>query len=265
MTNSTKEERNRELSFINFLLYGACRLLKRPSNQKYISNHIETSVKIGVDDFLDKGLGFEMANFNEPDNVYNKLSPKQRDILINKRQNITEFIIKLADILMEQQTTETILFVHIARTLLVSSITYGPFVNDFEKMWKAHSHNISTMKNGLLGKRNCLRDELITRIALQYKFRTFHIHTTLNELDLKIIEVLFKLSTNSNYAMVRKDAQSQLFSIVSHYPYSSLLLVPKLVTLLEKCDESLPEENRLTHDQLKGCLYLLKGKKNLLN
>ena len=59
--------------------------------------------------------------------------------------------------------------------------------------------------------------------------------------------------------MVRKDAQAQLFSIISHFPYSSLLIVPKLVELLSKSDENLPVEERLTHDQLKGCLYLLRG------
>ena len=94
---------------------------------------------------------------------------------------------------------------------------------------------------------------------LQYKFRSFHLHTTLNELDMRVFEVLFNLSTNSIYAVVRKEAQTQLFSIMSHFPYSTLIIVPKLVELLNRSDESLAVEVRLTHDQLKGCLYLLRG------
>ncbi len=71
--------------------------------------------------------------------------------------------------------------------------------------------------------------------------------------------MLLRLSVNSSYAVVRKDAQSQLFSIVSHFPYSTLVLIPRLVDMLAKSDEKLPEGERLSHDQLKGVLYLLKG------
>ena len=100
---------------------------------------------------------------------------------------------------------------------------------------------------------------------LQYKFRTFHLHTQVNSLDLKVFDVLLNLSVNSIYAVVRKDAQSQLFSIISHFPYLTFLVVPKLVEMLNKSDEKLPESQRLTHDQLKGCLYLLKGNSMQVN
>ena len=66
-------------------------------------------------------------------------------------------------------------------------------VNDFEKMWKSHCQNRSSMQNKLLGKKNSLRDELVQRVMLQYKFRSFHVHTILNEVDLRIIDLLFKL------------------------------------------------------------------------
>lgn len=259
LTNSSKEERNRELTYINFLLYGGSRLLKRAANQRPVTGHIDTSVKIGVTDDTDKGLGFEKIALDDPDNEYSKLPDQLKSILLNKRQQVTEFIIDFAEKLIEQQCTETTLFIHVSRILQVASITYGLFVNDFEKMWKTHSHNKSAMQNRLLGKKSALRDELITRVSLQYKFRTFHIHTQLSELDLKVLHVLFKLSTNSIYAVVRKDAQTQLFSVLAHFPYSTLRIVPQLVALLEKSDQALPEEARLTHDQLKGCLYLLRG------
>ena len=37
VSKSTKEERNREMSYINFLLYGGSKLLKRASNQKMVT------------------------------------------------------------------------------------------------------------------------------------------------------------------------------------------------------------------------------------
>lgn len=257
----SKEERNRELSYINFLLYGSSRLLKRPINQKILSAHIETSVEIGIDDALDKGLGFELANLNDPSHPYSQMESRHKEIMTNKRQQVTEFIIKICEKLIEQQTTETTHFIHISRILMVNTITYGVFVTDFEKLWKNHSHSKSTLANRLKGKKTCMRDELVIRVTLQYKFRSFHIHTMLNELDLRVIETLFKLATGSIYAVVRKDAQTQLFSVLAHFPYSTLVVVPRLVEMLSRCDASVSEELRLTHDQLKGCLYLLKGRK----
>lgn len=104
-----------------------------------------------------------------------------------------------------------------------------------------------------------MRSELIARIMLQYQYRTFYLHTRLNELDLQIIDVLYRLSTESLYAVVRREAQSQLFSLVSHYPYSSQLIVPKIAHLLNKYNEETDETKKHAHDQLKGCLYLLLG------
>lgn len=95
---------------------------------------------------------------------------------------------------------------------------------------------------------------------LQYQYRTFYLHTRLNELDVRIIDVLFRLATNSIYAVVRRDAQSQLFSLLAHYPYSTSAIVPGIVSLLrgynEETDDALKNAK---HDQLKGCLYLLLG------
>lgn len=141
--------------------------------------------------------------------------------------------------------------------MCTASITYGFFVSDFEKLWKNHHTNKSSLQNKLLGKKNTLRSELITRIMLQYQYRTFYIHTRLNELDIRVIETLFKLSVDSSYATVRKDAQSQLFSFLSHYPHSNLIIVPKVVDMLTRCN--LKDETKLSHDQLKGCLYIISG------
>ena len=128
-----------------------------------------------------------MANFSDPSHEYFKLETRHKTIVLHKRQVVIEFIIKLAeDLISGGQSNETQLFVHISWILLVGSITYGLFVNDFEKMWKAHSQTKSAMANRLKGKATGLRDELITRVMLQYRFRTFHLHTSIKELDLKV-------------------------------------------------------------------------------
>lgn len=95
---------------------------------------------------------------------------------------------------------------------------------------------------------------------LQYQYRTFYVHTRLNELDKRIIDVLFRFSTDSIYAIVRRDAQSQLFSLLAHFPYSTSVIVPGLVGLLRAHNEETDAEAKSArHDQLKGCLYLLLG------
>ncbi len=186
LASSTKEERSRELNYINFLVYGGSRLLVRVSGQAYVTKHIDSCVQIGIPDHLDKGLGFEASNFDDPEHPYSKFSPAHRNIVLNKRQEVIEFVLRLAERLIEQQSNETTLFVNISWILLVGTITYGLFVNDFEKMWKTHTQAKSSMQNKLKGKKTSMRDELITRVMLQYKFRTFHIHTVLNELDIKV-------------------------------------------------------------------------------
>lgn len=95
---------------------------------------------------------------------------------------------------------------------------------------------------------------------LQYQYRTFYLHTRLNDLDVRVIQVLFNLATNSIYAVVRRDAQNQLFSMLAHYPYSTSMIVPGLVELLRAHnDETDAEAKSARHDQLKGGLYLLLG------
>jgi proteasome activator subunit 4 len=228
--------------------------MRNNSNNDFFFLSIDSCVNIGLKDNLNKGLGYELVNCYDESHEYNNLSRENSEILLKKRESLIEFILKLAEKLIQMQTSETTLLILCSRILSLSSITYGLFVNDFEKMWKAHCQSRSSMQNKLLGKKNSLRDELIQRVMLQYKFRSFHVHTVLNEVDLKVIEMLFKLSIDSIYSNVRKDSQTQLFSILSHFPYSSLLIVPKIVNLLKKA-----EKNELTHDQLKGCLYLVRG------
>lgn len=73
---------------------------------------------------------------------------------------------------------------------------------------------------------------------------------------MKIIDVLSNLSINSAYDIVRKEARTNLYLILSQYPYSTLTLVSKLNKYLEKNNN---EKTKLNKDQIEGCLLLLNG------
>ena len=99
----TMEDNYRELNYLYFLAYGASRLLKRPhKDRESIVQHINSSVNIGYENMIDKGLGFELVNLvsedhlKDPTNVHNQLSEENREILLSMRLHLIEFVIKLA-------------------------------------------------------------------------------------------------------------------------------------------------------------------------
>ena len=257
MSVTCKEERNRELNFVNHVVYAASRLVKRAVQFPHVTEHVGSDVQIGHFDEVNKGLGFDIGYLNDEKHEYNKLSERHKSIMCGLREKCVNFLIQLGEKLIETNSNDTILLQFISRILSTASITYGFFVSDFEKLWKNHHTNKAALQNKLLGKHNSLRSELITRIMLQYQYRTFYIHTRLNQLDVRIISLLYRLSTDSSYATVRKDSQTQLFSLLSHYSYSYLIIVPKIIEMLKRCDST--DGTKLSHDQLKGVLYLLSG------
>ena len=93
---------------------------------------------------------------------------------------------------------------------------------------------------------------------LQYNYRSFHIHTKLNDLDIKMLDILMRLSIDSFYEIVRNDARTNVFFLMGQYPYSALCIVPKLVHVLKKTNDE-KESNKLSKEQLEGCLLLLNG------
>ena len=59
---------------------------------------IESNVEIGLNDNLDKGLGYEKVNLTNSQHQYAKLTKEHREILSNLRLTLIEFIIRLAGI-----------------------------------------------------------------------------------------------------------------------------------------------------------------------
>ena len=83
-------------------------------------------------------------------------------------------------------------------------------------------------------------------------------HTSLNDLDLKVINILTKLSVNSFYEIVRTEARTQLFDLMAQYPYSGLIIVPNIVKFLNRNTGDRKSKD-FNEEQLEGVLLLLKG------
>ena len=216
---------------------------------------IDSNVPIGYGDSVDKGLGFELANMSDPDHEYTRLSSDEREIMLNKRQITLDFIQKLVTCLVDKQTSE-ISLLNICSTILnLGSTQYTLFFNSYENIWDKKYNN-----NRLDGKKHCGREELLQRVMAKYRARSSHLHTILNTSDLNVIDTLFSLATESIYSSVRATAQKHLLSFLGQYKCSFNLLVPKLIKLLRNS-----EENKLTHDQLKGCLYLIESDSFAIN
>ena len=139
---TTKEEKIRELTFLNFLMYGASTLLMRPTQKRFMTEHFDSYFEFGVKDETNKGLGFEIANFQDPNHEYTKLKQKHKDCILETRFLLIRFLITLAgtlifffcffvftsvplidkrnlyiyqEKLIEQNSTETMMFQYIAR------------------------------------------------------------------------------------------------------------------------------------------------------
>lgn len=76
---------------------------------------IETSVKIGIPDEANKGLGFETPLLDDETHEYNKLSDRHKKILLTTRKTVCEFLIDLADKVNEKFANETPLLMLITR------------------------------------------------------------------------------------------------------------------------------------------------------
>lgn len=230
-----KTKRQIELGQIHTIILGSCRLLQR-AKKPIITNHIDTQVKIGLDDEIDIGL-IKLINLSKP-------------LEENIREKVINFILDYAKKLLNENSDDTKSLGIICKILSSSSTVYGTNKNEFNQQWKAFHTLKRQFENNTRAKKSHLRSLLIDRLLLQYDYRLLNLHTKLNELDVKSLNCLFDLST-SFYAEVRKEAQSNLRILLGHYPFSYLTIIPRIHSILI--------DSNVNHDVLKGCLYVLKG------
>ncbi|CAF1136134.1 unnamed protein product, partial [Brachionus calyciflorus] len=111
----SKEDNYRELNYIYHVVNGASCLLKRPNTQKYVTEHIDSVVNIGLKEEVNKGLGFEADNIKDESHEYFSLCESDRNILLNMRKDLIEFCIKLIEKLVDDKSNDTIMLILLSR------------------------------------------------------------------------------------------------------------------------------------------------------
>lgn len=76
---------------------------------------IGSQTEIGLKDTKDKGLGFEALNVNNTDHEYSQLNEENRALLLNIRETIIEFVLKVTEKLIEEKSNDTTLLVLVSR------------------------------------------------------------------------------------------------------------------------------------------------------
>jgi proteasome activator subunit 4 len=112
------------------------------------------------------------------------------------------------------------------------------------------------MEDSLKGRKKQLRPMLIERLQLQHERRVMEAQmSAITEVHLQILKDLLALSTSS-YTEVRCKCQSLLSDALFAFRHSNRLLLPLLLDKLQHKDS-------VSHEQLKGSLYILQSEKCL--
>ena len=136
MSRTSKEERNRELTFVNHLMYAGSRLIKRPVKYENVISHISSQVQIGHLDNVKKGLGFEISYLDDENHEYSKISPRHRELMLGLREKCIYFLIDLVQKLTSLHSNETLLLQLISRVifkLFIQKLKFIRFIFNFKK------------------------------------------------------------------------------------------------------------------------------------
>ncbi|GLH02190.1 Proteasome activator complex subunit 4 [Gryllus bimaculatus] len=123
----------------------------------------------------------------------------------------------------------------------------------FEARWKRFRIVKRILENKLVGEKRHLRALLIDRAVLQHEVLLERGNFCITPTHKLIMLNLLTLST-SQYSEVRARAQGKLFTAMDIFPYSYVILIPKLL-------ENLKKNTLIEHEQFKGALYVLLGRK----
>ncbi|KAL3232022.1 hypothetical protein MRX96_023105 [Rhipicephalus microplus] len=127
--------------------------------------------------------------------------------------------------------------------------------DDFDTRWKGFNIVKKGLENRLAKHKQHIRALLVDRAQLQQEMRILSRHLSyFTEFHRDLMLDLSRLAT-SHYSEVRIQAQEVLGNCVHNYPGSHTLLLGGLMEQLT------PERPEVTHEQFKGALYTLLGKK----
>lgn len=131
---------------------------------------------------------------------------------------------------------------------------WGVLRDDFDARWKGFQAVKKTLENRLSRHKQHIRALLVDRAQLQHEMRVLYRYQVwFTSLHRDLLMDLFKLSTN-HYSEVRMQAQEVLGKSIQCYPRSYHFIVDDIVHLITS-------SNDITHEQFKGALYVVLGKK----
>ncbi|XP_014668208.1 PREDICTED: proteasome activator complex subunit 4-like [Priapulus caudatus] len=124
--------------------------------------------------------------------------------------------------------------------------------DDFDTRWKSFHIVKKAMENKLMGNKRHIRALLIDRVVLQHERRIMDKSKfQFTDLHQRSLEDLFLLST-SRYSQVRARAQAVMSTVMHDFPHCYTRILPRTLALLK-------EDPDISHEQLKGALYILRG------
>ncbi|CAF4659701.1 unnamed protein product [Rotaria sp. Silwood1] len=229
----SNEERLRSLTLVHYMSIGCLRMVPR-IDSKEIENLVPSVAPYA-------------SKYQAQYSIYAK-EPKFKE---NLRMCLLVDIGNLIDILVENHSDDASSIKTALKIYSLSSIYYGVFKHDADKLHKHFEAAKNSFINKLYGERQYPRFLMVERIALQCERFSLTNFQSLTEIDKQVILKLFELSIN-RYSEVRRDAQGYLFSVLNRYLFSYQVIVDRIIELLNSPGEA-------DHDQIKGCLYILLG------
>lgn len=185
-------------------------------------------------------LGVPSVNFKSGENVRQVIAAIMRKVLDHTLETHEDDIKSLC------------LIIKIYHELM---FFWGIPKDDFDTRWKGFNIVKKGLENRLAKHKQHIRALLVDRAQLQQEMRILSRHLSyFTELHRDLMLDLSRLAT-SHYSEVRIQAQEVLGNCVHSYPGSHTLLLGGLMELLT------PERPEVTHEQFKGALYTLLGKK----
>ncbi|CAF3427722.1 unnamed protein product [Rotaria socialis] len=216
------EERLRSLTLVHYMSIGCLRMVPR-IDSKLIDNLVPSVAPYGSKYQTQYSIYAKQPQFKENLRMrllidVGKLIGKQYFFFV---ENYLWFCRhSLLDVIVENHSDDASSIKIALKIYSLSSIYYGVFKHDADKLHKHFEAAKGSFINKLYGERQYPRFLMIERITLQCE--------------------------------VRRDAQGYLFSVLNRYLFSYQVIVDRIIELLNSPSD-------IDHDQIKGCLYILLG------
>ncbi|CAF2134732.1 unnamed protein product [Rotaria magnacalcarata] len=229
----SNQERSRSLSFVYNIALGYFHMIPRIESEQ-LADLVLSVVPYNSKYQFQTSTYMRESKFNE-----------------NLRMRLVNDIGKLLDLLVKNHLDDVASMKKALEILSLSSIYYGVSKKDNAVRYRYFNSNKKIFKNQMCDERRALRFLTIETMALQIEDFILSNCEPMTHIDEQVVFRLFELSLHQ-YIEIRRIAQSELFSVLNHYAFSSNMIADRIVEVLKTANET-------DHDQVKGCLYILLG------